>query len=102
MEIKPTLIGSPEIRKDAYSKADGSARYVADLEFPDLTFAVAVRSPHHHAKILSIDTTNAKKYPGVLAVLTSADVPGEKTFGALIPDSGKTDSTFHKYSPYMS
>ena len=86
MEIKPTLIGSPEIRKDAYSKADGSARYVADLEFPDLTFAVAVRSPHHHAKILSIDTTNAKKYPGVLAVLTSADVPGEKTFGALIPD----------------
>jgi CO/xanthine dehydrogenase Mo-binding subunit len=86
MENNSRLIGLSEIRKDANCKADGSAQYVADLRLPGMTYAVAVRSPHHHAKIKSIDTSLAKQFPGVLAVLTSVDVPGEKTFGALIPD----------------
>ncbi len=86
MATNPELIGSPVIRKDARGKADGSVRYVADLPFPNMTYAVAVRSPFHHAKILSIETTSARQSPDVLAVLTVADVPGEKMFGALIPD----------------
>jgi CO/xanthine dehydrogenase Mo-binding subunit len=86
MENNSGLIGLPEIRKDANCKADGSAQYVSDLKLPGVTYAVAVRSPHHHAKIKSINTSSAKQFPGVLSVLTSVDVPGEKTFGALIPD----------------
>jgi len=86
MREAASLIGAPEIRKDAAGKATGAAQYVADLNLPETTYAVAVRSPHHHAKILSIETTKAQQFPGVMAVLTSADVPGAKTFGALIPD----------------
>jgi len=85
MNAETTLIGQPEIRKDAAAKADGAARYTADLALPNLTYATLLRSPHHHARICSIDTARARCLPGVIAVLTAADVPGARTFG-MIPD----------------
>jgi CO/xanthine dehydrogenase Mo-binding subunit len=45
-----------------------------------------VRSPHHYARIVDINTHPAEAAPGVLRVLTAQDVPGAKTFGALLPD----------------
>ena len=51
----------------------GGGRYVADMTLPRLTHGFVLRSPHAHAKILSIDTAAAKAAPGVLAVLTGAD-----------------------------
>jgi aerobic carbon-monoxide dehydrogenase large subunit len=51
----------------------GGGRYVADMTFPRIAYGFVLRSPHAHAKILSIDTSAAKAAPGVLAVLTGAD-----------------------------
>src|SRR4029078_12075188 len=52
----------------------GGGRYTDDIKLPGLVHGVVLRSPHAHAKIRSIDITIAKMAPGVLAVLTSADI----------------------------
>jgi aerobic carbon-monoxide dehydrogenase large subunit len=52
----------------------GGGRYTDDIKLPGLAHGVVLRSPHAHAKIRSIDITTAKTAPGVLAVLTSADI----------------------------
>ncbi len=51
----------------------GGGRYVGDMTLPRITHGFVLRSPHAHAKILSINTDAAKAAPGVLAVLTGAD-----------------------------
>ena len=68
-----SVIGdSPRRREDARF-ITGRGTYVDDLTFERLARAVFVRSPHAHARIRSIDTAEARKAPGVLAVLTAAD-----------------------------
>jgi carbon-monoxide dehydrogenase large subunit len=52
----------------------GGGRYIDDIKLPGMAHGVVLRSQHAHAKIKSIGTTAAKAAPGVLAVLTSADV----------------------------
>jgi aerobic carbon-monoxide dehydrogenase large subunit len=52
----------------------GGGRYTDDIKLPGMVHAVVLRSPYAHAKIKSIDSTAAKAAPGVLAVLTAADV----------------------------
>ncbi len=52
----------------------GGGRYTDDIKLPGMTHAVVLRSPYAHAKIKSIDSKAAKAAPGVLAVLTAADV----------------------------
>jgi carbon-monoxide dehydrogenase large subunit len=52
----------------------GGGRYTDDIKLPGMAHGVVLRSPHAHAKIKTIDVNAAKKAPGVLAVLTSADV----------------------------
>ena len=52
----------------------GGGRYVDDIQLPGMAHAIVLRSPHAHAKIKSIDTKAAKAAPGVLCVLTAADV----------------------------
>ncbi|HQT44003.1 MAG TPA: aerobic carbon-monoxide dehydrogenase large subunit, partial [Halothiobacillus sp.] len=52
----------------------GKGNYVDDIKLPGMLFAVMVRSPYAHAKINSIDTSKAKAYPGVHAVLTADDL----------------------------
>jgi carbon-monoxide dehydrogenase large subunit len=52
----------------------GGGRYVDDIALPRMAHGVVLRSPHAHAKIMSIGIDNAKAAPGVLAVLTSADI----------------------------
>ncbi len=51
----------------------GGGRYMDDLNIPNTAHGYVLRSPHGHARILSVDTTAAKAMPGVLAVLTGAD-----------------------------
>ena len=69
------VIGSRPIRHDGYDKVTGRAQYGADIKLPGLVFGAVLRSPHAHAIIKSIDTSAAEKFPGVLAVMTSADLP---------------------------
>ena len=52
----------------------GKGNYVDDLKLPGMVFGDFVRSPHAHARIISIDTSRAKALPGVIAVLTAADL----------------------------
>lgn len=52
----------------------GRAQYVSDVVLPRMAHAAYVRSPHAHAKIVSIDTSAAKKAPGVIAVVTGAEL----------------------------
>ena len=60
----------------------GQGRYVDDITLPGQCYGVTVLSPHAHARIKSIDASKAKAMPGVLCVLTGADVAAEK-IGAL-------------------
>lgn len=70
-----TYLGQRRPIIDGAEKVSGAARYTADLELPRMTHARPVLSPLAHAKILSIDTEEARRMPGVLAVLTDADLP---------------------------
>ena len=51
----------------------GGGHYIDDVVYPGMAYGVVLRSPHAHAKIVSIDTTEAKASPGVLCVITAAD-----------------------------
>jgi len=79
-------VGKNVIRKDAWEKATGKALYTADLPVDSLSYGAILRSPHHHARILEIDVKAAKDVPGVQAVITAEDIPGEKIFGPLVQD----------------
>ncbi|MFL7813457.1 MAG: xanthine dehydrogenase family protein molybdopterin-binding subunit [Anaerolineales bacterium] len=79
-------VGKNVIRKDAWEKATGKALYTADLPVDRLSYGAILRSPHHHARILEIDVKAAKDVPGVQAVITAEDIPGEKIFGPLVQD----------------
>jgi CO/xanthine dehydrogenase Mo-binding subunit len=70
-----TLIGTSVARPDARDKVTGAARYPADLVRPDMAHLKAIFAHRAHARIVRIDSTRALALPGVLAVLTAADVP---------------------------
>ena len=72
---KYDVIGTRPIRHDGLDKVTGRARYGADVVQNDLLHAKILRSPHAHARILSIDTQKAEALPGVKAIVTSADLP---------------------------
>ena len=82
---KFSAIGKSVIRVDAPEKATGEAIYCADIKLPGMLHAKVLRSPHPHARIVSIDTTRAEQLPGVIYVLTAKDAPSKK-FGQLIYD----------------
>ncbi|MEI6668114.1 MAG: molybdopterin cofactor-binding domain-containing protein [Acidobacteriota bacterium] len=64
-------------RPNSLSKATGALRYGDDVPMPQNTLHLkVVRSPHHHANIMSIDISEAEKMPGVIGVLTAKDIPG--------------------------
>src|SRR5262245_2208455 len=67
-------IGTRPIRHDGMDKVTGRAAFGADFSLPDMLFGVVIRSPHAHARILSIDTSAAEALPGVKAVVTGADI----------------------------
>jgi CO/xanthine dehydrogenase Mo-binding subunit len=70
------VIGTRPIRPDGVEKVTGRAQYGADIHLPGLIQGRILRSPHAHARIVSIDTSEAEKHPGVFAVLTAKDFPG--------------------------
>ena len=69
------VVGTRPIRHDALDKVTGRAKYGADVNMPGMLHGKILRSPHAHARILSIDTSKAEALPGVMAVLTSKDFP---------------------------
>src|SRR5215471_16256565 len=78
------VIGKRLPRVDAKERVTGQAIYPADLNVPGMVHAKLLRSPHAHARILSIDVARARALKGVLAIVTAADFP-ELPIGATIP-----------------
>jgi CO/xanthine dehydrogenase Mo-binding subunit len=70
-----THIGTPHKRHDAHDKVTGAARYPADLIRPDMVRLKCVFARRAHARIVALDVAAALAVPGVVAVLTAADVP---------------------------
>ncbi|GGM40898.1 carbon-monoxide dehydrogenase large subunit [Longimycelium tulufanense] len=79
-------IGESPRRPDGTLKVRGEFAYSSDLWHEDMLWGATLRSPHPHARILSIDLTEALRTPGVYAVLTHEDVPGENIYGLEHPD----------------
>ena len=73
----PPTIGQPLRRKEDLRLLTGQGRYSDDLNLPGQAYAFVLRSPHAHARIRSIDTAAARTMPGVLAVLTGAEVKAD-------------------------
>jgi carbon-monoxide dehydrogenase large subunit len=71
---KPGFIGQSVVRREDYRFLTGQGQYTDDITLHGQTYAVFVRSPHAHARIVSVNTADASKAPGVLAVITGKDV----------------------------
>ena len=83
LEYKPNMVlstqeykvvGTRPIRPDGADKVTGKANYAADINLPGMIFGKILRSPHAHARIKKLDTSKAEAFPGVRAVITSADL----------------------------
>jgi CO/xanthine dehydrogenase Mo-binding subunit len=69
------VVGTRPVRPDGVEKVTGRAAFGADLSLPGMLVGKVKRSPHAHARIVSIDVEKARALPGVKAVVTAADFP---------------------------
>jgi 4-hydroxybenzoyl-CoA reductase subunit alpha len=76
-----TLVGTPMRKLDGLSKSTGRAKYTDDITLPGMLHGKILRSPHPHARILSIDTSKAETLPGVHGVVVGSEMP--VTFGVI-------------------
>ena len=79
--LKLGRVGELVPRADAPPKVQGAFAYASDLQAPGMLWGHTLRSPHAHARIRSVEIADAVAMPGVHAVLTHEDVPGEKLYG---------------------
>ena len=86
-------VGTRPIRPDGLEKVTGKARFGADLVLPGMLYGKVVRSPHAHARILSIDTSAAESMEGVKAVITGDDFPDLAANGAHPSDVDVANNT---------
>jgi carbon-monoxide dehydrogenase large subunit len=85
MSKKLLVVGHDAVRVDIKEKVTGAALYADDIPFgPNLLHMSVLSSPYAHAEILSIDTSDAEKYPGVMAVATGKDYP--QKYGLYLQD----------------
>ena len=82
MSAEYAVVGKSAPRRDLPEKLTGAARYTADLKLPGMLHGRIIRSPHAHARVLSVDVGKAEQLPGVCALLTPFDVPE----GRIAPD----------------
>jgi xanthine dehydrogenase D subunit len=79
-------VGESVRRADGAQKVRGDFTYSSDLAADGMLWGTTVRSPHPSARIVAIDASDALRMPGVQAVLTHRDVPGQKVYGLEIQD----------------
>jgi putative selenate reductase molybdopterin-binding subunit len=92
--MKTKEVGRSVNKLDGLSLASGAARFVADKVPPDVLYGAILTSPHAHARIKSIDKTEALAVPGVKVVLTYRDVPrvAHTTAGQGFPEPSPYDT----------
>ncbi len=94
MELR--VVGKEVKRYGGLDLVTGTARYVDDILVPGTLVVKALRSPVHKGKILRLDTSGAEKLPGVVGVVTAADVPCN-TYGYLTLDQPVMAETHVRY-----
>lgn len=80
------FIGANVRRLDAPSKVSGKLKYAGDMLMPGMLHVAVLRSPHAHARIVSLDTSEAETMEGVEGIVTAKDVPGVDGFGVFVHD----------------
>jgi len=84
------VLGTRPIRHDGTDKVTGRAVYGGDVRLPGMLYGKILRSPHAHARIRRIDTTQAEALAGVRAIVTAADLP-EVQSGSIDLGEGHAD-----------
>lgn len=84
--IRPGTIGDSPVRSDGIPKVQGTYEFSSDLSADGCLFGATLRSPHPHARIVSIDLSAAWKISGVEAIITADDVPGQMNYGLISQD----------------
>ena len=79
-------IGESVLRPDGVAKVQGSFAFSSDFGADGMLWGRTLRSPHPYARIVSIDVSGAWRIPGVEAVVTAEDVPGQLTYGLIVED----------------
>lgn len=82
-------VGKPLRRVDAMGKATGATVYAGDFSLPLMLHAKVFRSSQPHARIVRLDVSRARALPGVVCVLTGADLPGAKLSSDLPGQTGQ-------------
>lgn len=86
-DAERNIVGQPRMHKSAESQVCGEAQYTGDKPLPsNALFAVLVMSQRAHARIVSIDDTEARQCPGFVTLLTAKDVTGNNHIGAIVKD----------------
>ena len=80
VQDRARVIGTSVPKRDGADKVTGRTRFLHDLALPRLAHGKILRSRHPHARLVRIDTRRAARLPGVLAVITGADVE-QRPFG---------------------
>ncbi len=80
------VVGTRQIRPDAVEKVTGAAKYTDDLTFDGMLYAAVRRAGIPHGFVHALDVEKARALPGVKAVLTADDIPGERNHGLFLYD----------------
>ena len=85
------VVGKPILRQDILGHVTGTSPFFDDHKFDNLLHLKCVRSPHHHARILSINTTLAEQSPGVQRIILARDIPVNLNTLLSLIDFGRDD-----------
>ena len=100
MLVRPRIrgvVGESVVRPDGAPKVKGEFEYASDLRLEGMLHGATLRSPHPHARIVSIDTAKARTLPGVRAVLTHRDLPTTERLGLMRSDQHPLARTIVRY-----
>jgi CO/xanthine dehydrogenase Mo-binding subunit len=86
MTEKGGVIGSSILRRGAAERLTGACAFSADFRTENQLTLKVVRSPHSHARILQVDSEEARRVPGVVRIFTARDIPGENFTGIINKD----------------
>ena len=84
--VRTAAVGAPVRRVDASDKVTGRAVYLDDMAVPGVLHAALVFPGCAHAELIGVDASAARSMPGVRAVVTAGDIPGENEIGVIDAD----------------
>lgn len=85
-KMSEKYIGKDILKVDVQEKVTGKALYPDDIYFKDMLYLKIKRATHPHAYLRKLDLSKAEKLPGVVRIITAADIPQVKNFGLIIKD----------------